>query len=167
MLGATPVDYREPDLWARLRELAPDGVDAVFDDMGGGGITESFRMLAPGGTLVSYGTASTRDVAGSSRTPVLKLVARLLLWNLLPNSRRAHFFNIWAGRRRADAFRARLRADLTQVFALLADGVVKAQVADRIPLSRAAEAMRLAESGTVTGKVVLVPDQEAPSGLQG
>ncbi|GAA5011730.1 medium chain dehydrogenase/reductase family protein [Actinopolymorpha pittospori] len=157
-LGATPVDYRDPDLWAHLRELAPDGVDAVFDHVGGEGILDSFRLLAPGGTLVSYGTASTRDDAGSSRMPVLKLVARLFLWNLLPNSRRAHFFNIWAGRGRPDAFRARLRADLGQVFALLADGVVKAQVAGRIPLSRAVEAMRLAESGTVTGKVVLVPD---------
>jgi NADPH2:quinone reductase len=44
------------------------------------------------------------------------------------------------------------------VFALLADGAITAQVAARIPLSRAAEAMRLAESGTVTGKVILVPD---------
>ncbi|MFC4607561.1 medium chain dehydrogenase/reductase family protein [Streptomyces maoxianensis] len=161
-LGVTPVDYRDPELRARLRQLAPHGVDAVFDHVGGDGIADSFRMLAPGGTLVSYGTASTRDVTGSSRVPVLKLFARLFLWNLLPNSRRAHFFNIWAGkRRRAGDFRTRIRADLAQVFALLADGTIKAQVAARIPLSGAAEAMRLAESGTVTGKVVLVPDRVA------
>ncbi|MFF4231857.1 medium chain dehydrogenase/reductase family protein [Streptomyces sp. NPDC001820] len=161
-LGVTPVDYRDPELRARLRQLAPHGVDAVFDHVGGDGIADSFRMLAPGGTLVSYGTASTRDVTGSSRVPVLKLFARLFLWNLLPNSRRAHFFNIWAGkRRRAGDFRTRIRTDLAQVFALLADGTIKAQVAARIPLSGAAEAMRLAESGTVTGKVVLVPDRVA------
>ncbi|MBT2388798.1 zinc-binding dehydrogenase [Streptomyces sp. ISL-1] len=161
-LGVTPVDYRDPELPARLRQLAPHGVDAVFDHVGGDGIADSFRMLAPGGTLVSYGTASTRDVTGSSRVPVLKLFARLFLWNLLPNSRRAHFFNIWAGkRRRAGDFRTRIRTDLAQVFALLADGTIKAQVAARIPLSGAAEAMRLAESGTVTGKVVLVPDRVA------
>ncbi|WP_405652540.1 medium chain dehydrogenase/reductase family protein [Streptomyces sp. RK9] len=158
-LGVTPVDYRDPDLYGRLRGLAPQGVAAVFDHVGGEGVVDSFRLLAPGGTLVSYGTASTRDAAGSSKAPVLKLFARLALWNALPNSRHAHFFNIWAGRRRLDAFRARLGADLGQVFALLAEGRLEPQVAARIPLSRAADAMRLAESGTVAGKVVLVPDE--------
>lgn len=158
-LGVTPVDYRDRDLHGRLRGLAPHGVRAVFDHVGGDGIVDSFRLLAPGGTLVSYGTASTRDAAGSSKAPVLKLFARLALWNALPNSRHAHFFNIWAGRRRVDAFRARLDADLGQVFALLAEGRLEPQVAARIPLSRAADAMRLAESGTVAGKVVLVPDE--------
>ncbi|MFD9872297.1 medium chain dehydrogenase/reductase family protein [Streptomyces niveus] len=157
-LGAVPIDYRTHDLGAEVRKIVPDGVDAVFDHIGGEGIVTSFGLLAPGGTLVSYGTASTRDVEGSSKWPVLKVVGRLQLWNALPNGRHAHFFNIWAGKRRADAFRARLRADLTEVLTLLADGAITPQVAARVPLSRAAEAMALAESGTVTGKVVLVPD---------
>ncbi|MEV0780687.1 medium chain dehydrogenase/reductase family protein [Streptomyces sp. NPDC050428] len=168
-LGAIPIDYRTPDLTAEVRKIAPDGVDAVFDHIGGEGIVASFGLLAPGGTLVSYGTASTRDAQGSSKLPVLKLIARLQLWNALPNGKSAHFFNIWAGKRRADAFQARLDADLTEVLTLLADGAVKPQVAARLPLSQAAEAMTLAESGTVTGKVVLVPDtaqdgHAAPSG---
>src|SRR6185503_18950629 len=60
-LGAIPVDYRNEDVPARVREIAPDGVAAVFDHVGGPGIADSWRMLAKGGTLVSYGTASTRD----------------------------------------------------------------------------------------------------------
>ncbi|MET7932081.1 medium chain dehydrogenase/reductase family protein [Streptomyces sp. NPDC005322] len=155
-LGATPVDYRDPDLPARVRTLAPGGVDAVFDHVGGEGIVDSFRLLARGGTLVSYGTAATRDVPGSSRAPVLKLLARLMLWNVLPNGRRAHFFNLWAGRRRLTAYQARVREDLGQVLALLASGDLTAHVAARLPLAEAAEGMRLAESSTVTGKVVLV-----------
>ena len=43
------------------------------------------------------------------------------------------------------------------MFALAAKGQIKAQVAARIPLTEAAKALTLAESGTVTGKVVLVP----------
>ncbi|MEU5692374.1 medium chain dehydrogenase/reductase family protein [Actinosynnema sp. NPDC020468] len=155
-LGAIPVDYRD-DVRARVRALAPDGVDAVFDHVGGPGLVDSYRLLARRGTLVSYGTASTRDEAGSSRLPVLKLFLRLLWWNARPDGHRAGFFNIWAGRRDADRFRAGLRRDLGEVFGLLARGELRAQVAARVPLERVAEAVALAESGTVAGKVVLVP----------
>jgi len=163
-LGATPVDYRDPDVYARIRELAPGGVDAVFDHVGGPGITESWRLLRRGGTLVSYGTAATKDDEGDSRLPVLKLLGRLAVWNLLPNGRSARFYNFWAGRRRIDAFRARLREDLTSVLRLLADGVLTAQVAARFPLSEAGAALALAESRTVAGKVVIVPDAPTPPG---
>ena len=156
-LGAEPVDYRAPDLEARIRALAPDGVAAVFDHVGGPGIATSWRLVARGGTLVSYGTAATRDVAGSSMRPVLALMAKLAWWNLAPNGRHATFYNIWAGARRKAEFRARLGEDLSAVFALLAKGELDAQVAARIPLDRAAEALELAESRTVVGKVVLVP----------
>jgi len=157
-LGAIPVDYRNEDVPARVREIAPDGVAAVFDHVGGPGIADSWRMLAKGGTLVSYGTASTRDVPGNPRLPVLKLLARLTAWNLLPNGRRATFFNLWAGRRlRPARYRAELRQDLTAVLRLLADGAIAAQVARTFPLTDAAAALRFAEAGGITGKVVLVP----------
>ena len=115
-LGAIPVDYRDPDLYARIRQLAPDGVDAVFDHVGGAGLVQSWRLLRRGGTLVNYGTASTKDETGDSQLPVLKLFARLMPWNYLPNGRSAHFYNFWAGRRpQPGAFRGRLAEDLTQV----------------------------------------------------
>ncbi|MGW4866470.1 medium chain dehydrogenase/reductase family protein [Streptomyces chartreusis] len=156
--GVAPVDYRAGDVAARIRELAPRGVAAVFDHVGGRGIVDSWRLLAPGGTLVSYGSASTRDDEGSKQWPVLKLLGRVWMWNALPNRRRAYFFNVWAGRALAkNRFRARLRTDLTQVFAALQRGEVSAQIAAQLPLTRVADAMRLAESGTVAGKVVLNP----------
>ncbi|MER5396016.1 medium chain dehydrogenase/reductase family protein [Streptomyces sp. NPDC002599] len=156
--GVIPVDYRTEDVAARVRELAPGGVDAVFDHVGGRSAVDSWHLLAPGGTLVSYGSASTRDDTGSKQWPVLKLLGRVWLWNALPNGRHAYFFNIWAGRSLSRTrFRARLRADLTQVFGALQRGDVTARIAARLPLSEAAEALRLAESGTVAGKVVLNP----------
>ncbi|GAB2905992.1 medium chain dehydrogenase/reductase family protein [Streptomyces heilongjiangensis] len=156
--GVVPVDYRAGDVAARIRALAPGGVDAVFDHVGGTGIVDSWRLLAPGGTLVSYGSAATRDDEGSGQWPVLRLLGRVWLWNALPNGRRAYFFNLWAGRALAkDRFRARLRADLTEVFAAYLRGDVTARIAARLPLGDIAEALRLAESGTVAGKVVLEP----------
>ncbi|MFI9503626.1 medium chain dehydrogenase/reductase family protein [Nocardia sp. NPDC052566] len=158
-LGATWIDYRG-DVTAQVRALAPNGVDAVFDHIGGPGIADSFGLLAPGGTLVSYGTASTKNDEGNSRLPVLRLFARLAWWNALPNKRNAHFYNIWAGKRNAARFRNRITEDLGAVFDLAATGTLHAQVAARIPLAEAGRAMELAESGTVTGKVVLVTDPE-------
>ncbi|ROR43361.1 medium chain dehydrogenase/reductase family protein [Kitasatospora cineracea] len=157
-LGVTPVDYRTGDVPAQVRRLAPGGVDAVFDHVGGRSVLDSWRLLAPGGTLVAYGSAATRDDTGSKQWPVLKVLARTWWWNALPNGRRAHFYNIWAGRTlRPARFRARLRADLTAVLDALRRGELTAPIAARLPLTDAAEALRLAESGTVTGKVVLVP----------
>ncbi|MFE9724218.1 medium chain dehydrogenase/reductase family protein [Streptomyces sp. NPDC005794] len=158
-LGATPVDYRDPDMYGRIRELAPDGVDAVFDHVGGAGVEQSWQLLRRGGTLVSYGTAATKDDEGNSQLPVLKLFARLAAWNSLPNGKSAHFYNFWAGKRRCQAsWQRRMTEDLTQVLRLVADGALAPQIAARIPLSDAASALTLAESHTVAGKVVIVPD---------
>ena len=157
-LGVTAIDYRAEDVAARVRELAPDGVAAVFDHVGGSGIADSWRMLARGGTLVSYGTAATKDVPGNPQMPVLKLLGRLAVWNVLPNGRRATFFNLWKGHRfRRDRFRAELRSDLERVMALLAEGAITPQIAARYPLEQAAEALRFAEAGGNTGKVLLLP----------
>lgn len=157
-MGVTPVDYRAANVPELVRQLAPGGVDAVFDHVGGPGIVDSWRMLAPGGTLVAYGSASTRDDSGSKQMPVLKILARTWMWNALPNGRHAYFFNIWAGHSLAkDRFRARLRTDLTAVFEALQRGDITAPIAARLPLDQAAEALRLAESGRVSGKIILTP----------
>ncbi|PJM93831.1 hypothetical protein CG719_20165 [Streptomyces sp. CB01373] len=157
-LDVIPVDYRDGDVSSRVRELAPAGVDAVFDHVGGRSVIDSWHLLAPGGTLVAYGSASTRDDTGSKQWPVMKILARAWLWNTLPNGRHAHFYNIWAGRAlNKNRFRACLRADLTEVFAAVRRGDVTARIAAQLPLAKAAAALRLAESGTVSGKVVLTP----------
>jgi NADPH:quinone reductase-like Zn-dependent oxidoreductase len=156
--GVTPVDYRTEDIPARVRQLAPGGVDAVFDHVGGKSLTDSWHLLAPGGTVVAYGSASTRDESGSKQWPVLKLLGRVWMWNVLPNGRHAYFYNVWAGKALSkDRFRARLRDDLTQVFTALQQGRIRPAVAARFPLAQAAEALRLAESGTIAGKIILEP----------
>ena len=52
----------------------------------------------------------------------LRLYLRLQLWNVLPNRRGAHFFDLWSGRRRTETFRRALHDDLAELFGLLADG---------------------------------------------
>ncbi|WP_423744465.1 medium chain dehydrogenase/reductase family protein (plasmid) [Haladaptatus sp. SPP-AMP-3] len=152
-LGAIPLEYRNDDVPARVRELARDGVDAVFDHVGGPGLTDSWRMLGSGGTLVSYGVAGTLDAKGHRLRPFVPIVARLLFWKLLPNGRDATFYYV-------DRWPKYFREDVTKLFDLLARGELDATIDEQFPLSRASEALEKLESGKVTGKVVLVPDGE-------
>ena len=158
--GVEPVDYADlPGLEVRVRALAPDGVDAVFDNVGGPTVRSSWRLLARGGTLVSYGIASGRDARRSMLSQFATHLPRLLWWGLLPNGRSTTFYDVWAGHRlRPARFRARLHHDLGHLFGLLAGGAVAAPVAARFPLAEIAAAMRLAESRTVRGKVVVLPE---------
>jgi NADPH:quinone reductase-like Zn-dependent oxidoreductase len=87
-------------------------------------------------------------------------MAKVLWWNAAPNGRSAHFYNLWSGRSAREAFQRRLHHALTEVLSRLAEGQLRAQVGGIVPLERAAEAFRLAESGSVVGKVVLVPTSE-------
>ena len=149
-LGAIPLDYRSEDVPRRVREISSGGVDAVFDHVGGPGLVDSWRTLRRGGTLVAYGSASTLDEPGHWLRPYLPIFGRVLLWNALPNGRRATFYYVQRWPRL-------FREDFSTVLSLLADGKIEARVARRMPLESASEALRLVVSGEVSGKVVLVP----------
>jgi NADPH:quinone reductase-like Zn-dependent oxidoreductase len=159
-----PVDYREPDLTGRIRELAPDGVDAVFDHLGGKSVDQSYRLLNRTGTLVAYSIASSLDDKSPVLLTFMTLLSKLAFWNYLPTGRHASFYNVWAGAgkpgsAKREAFRARIRTDLTRVFELQRDGKLTAQIAARYPLSEVAAAVALSESAnrTALGKIILIP----------
>jgi len=162
-MGVEPVDYSTPDLAARVRTLAPSGVDVAFDHLGLVSCRLSFDLLAPEGRLISYGVASELRSGRKASlftliTIFLQLLAQLTLWNVLPNSRRASFYDFWAGHRVArTTFRRRFQDDLTALLGLLHQGAITPHVAARFPLQEAAAAMELAESRTVQGKVVILP----------
>ena len=81
-----------------------------------------------------------------------------LVVNALPNGKRASFYYLWSGHTvRPARFRKRTREAIDAVLGLLADGTLTPQVAGTFPLTQVREAMALAESRTVRGKVVLLP----------
>ncbi|MFF1689008.1 MULTISPECIES: NADP-dependent oxidoreductase [unclassified Streptomyces] len=62
-LGVEPVTYGE-GLTERVRALAPEGLDAAFDTVGGEALKVSADLLAPGGRLASIADASVVDLGG-------------------------------------------------------------------------------------------------------
>ncbi|ROR80461.1 NADPH:quinone reductase [Plantibacter flavus] len=156
--GVIPVDYADPELAARVRELAPNGVAAVFDNVGGETTRTAFGLLARGGTLVTYSIISAVGGTGPLMVPFLRAIGQALLWTALPNGRSSTFYDLWAGHRlRPARFRRHLEADLGEVFRLLEHGDITANIAARFPLTEIVAAMELAESRTLNGKVVLHP----------
>ncbi|SMQ63199.1 NADPH:quinone reductase [Plantibacter sp. VKM Ac-1784] len=156
--GVIPVDYADPELATRVRELVPNGVDAVFDNVGGQTTRTAFGLLARGGTLVTYSIISTVGGTGPLMAPFLLAIGQALLWTALPNGRSSTFYDLWAGHRfRPARFRRHLEADLGEVFRLLEHGDITANIAARFPLTEIVAAMELAESRTLNGKVVLHP----------
>ena len=155
-LGAVPIDYRNENVPKRVREISPEGVDAVFDHVGGPGLVDSYRMLRRGGTLITYGSASTLDGSGHWIQPYLPIFARVFLWSAMPNGRRAKFYYV----KRWPKF---FQEDLSTVLSLLAGGQIEAHATTRLPLEEASAALGLLASGRASGKVVLVPSSEMNS----
>ena len=156
--GAIPVDYAAPNLAAAVRDIAPGGVDAVFDNIGGETSRTAFALLARGGTLVTYAILAAVSGTGPLMAPFIRAIGQALLWTALPNGKRATFYDLWAGHKyRPARFRRHLEHDLGAVLELLRAGTITANIAARFPLAEVVAALELAESRTLNGKVILLP----------
>jgi len=150
--GATPIDYHTEDLGARARTLTGDGVDAVFDPVGGAGqLWRSYRTLRKGGRLIWFGVAATRD-KGLLVIPLTLLMVFLL--KLLPGGKQTPLSPNLA--EFAPAHPDWYHDTLAELFGLLAEGKIEPVVAARFPLAEAARAHERLEQGGHAGKVVLV-----------
>lgn len=155
-LGATPIDYRTEDFVARIISSTGDGVDAVFDPIGGGRqLWRSYRALRPGGRLVWFGVAATsRD---GLRVIPISLLTRTAI-AAIPDGKRAPMPpnpakpNDW------------YRDTLSTLLDYVAAGKLKPLVAARIPLFEAASAHELLDRGGHAGKLVLITDPSREAG---
>ena len=91
-LAVKPLDYRAPDFAADVRRLTPDGVRAAFNPLGLGSARRSFQLLAQGGTLAAYGMAEDLKSSRWMLGQFLALFSQMIVWNTLPDSRRAMVF---------------------------------------------------------------------------
>jgi NADPH2:quinone reductase len=161
-LGGIPIDYQHQDFVTEIRRRTREGVDAVFDGIGGTHIWRSRKALRPGGTVVAYGlTSSLRGGRLASGRPGRRHRFRGIAifgvyiaggW-LLPSQRRVVLYSIqWLKRLRPAWF----RQDLIALFDLLQQKKFKPLIAQRFPLAEARHAQELLAKGGVIGKIVLV-----------
>jgi NADPH:quinone reductase len=161
-LGGVPIDYEHQDFVKEIHRLTGEGVDVVFDSMGGAHIWRSREALRPGGRVVAYGlTGSLRGgrlasgrSGGRHRYRALAIFGLYIAggW-VLPGRRRVVPYSIqWLKRARPELF----RQDSIALFDLLRQQKLKPLIARRFPLTEARQAHELLGKGGVIGKIVLV-----------
>lgn len=164
-LGATPIDYRSEDFVERVRKLTNgEGVDAVFDPIGGANWRRSARALKRGGHLVTYGMSAMLEANGlQRRLAAVSSFAQLGWLKLVPNGRRASFYSITGLEKKHPEW---FRADLERLFRLCASGEIEPVIGKRLTLDETAQAHELLENADVRGKIVLTTDRaEEESGV--
>lgn len=150
--GAIPIDYQHEDFVARIHELTGDGVDVVFDPIGGRHYRRSFDALRPGGRLIGYGLQAALPDGKRNLLAFLRAMVqmpRFSPFGLLPSSRGVFGYGI---NTRPDWH----HDDLSTLVRLLIERKIQPLVAARFPLREAAHAHELLGNGGVQGKVVLV-----------
>jgi NADPH2:quinone reductase len=137
------IDYAREDLKERVKQLtAGNGVDVVYDPIGGGYAETALRGTAWNGRYLVVGFAS-------GEIPKIPLNLVLL--------KGCQIVGVFWG-----AFTAREperhRANVAELMAWFRAGKIRPHVSATYPLERAAEALNAMAERRVMGKVVLVPD---------
>ncbi len=147
-LGAdVTIDYHEQDFVEAVREATEGhGADVVLDNMGASYLARNVDVLADGGRLVVIGMQGGRKAE-------LDLSA-------LMRKRGAVISTALRGRPTGE--KATICAAVVEhVWPLVADGTIRPIIEQTIPLAEVATAHALMESGSHTGKIVLVTAPEA------
>jgi NADPH2:quinone reductase len=161
-LGGIPIDYQHQDFVKEIHRRTSDGVDVVFDGIGGSNLWRSRQALRPGGKVVVYGfTAKLREgrlasgrSGGRHRFREAAILGLYIARNwFLPGRKRMVPYSIQTLKRLKPAL---FRQDLITLFDLLQQQKIKPLIAQRLPLAEARHAQELLGEGGVIGKIVLV-----------
>ncbi len=147
--GAIPIDYRTQDFIEVIRNTEPDGLDYVFEGMGGAQGDRALTVLRHGGKLVAY-------AAPVGLSSILKDAWKLAKINLLSKDKSAEFYGITALYLRD---KKPFMEDLPLLFNMLMEGKIKPVIAAKLPLLEARKANEMLESGQVTGNLVLLASE--------
>ena len=155
--GATALDGRSEDLADQVRQLAPEGVDAVLDGVGGPSRAVVAATLRHGGILVGFGFAgpaaqvAVRTPENADHPARAFAEAQAILEAVRTSGNRAEEYEVGTAR---DMDRAAYDHDLNALADLVATGRLHPEVR-AFPLEAVAQAHTEIDAGRVTGRVVL------------
>ncbi len=155
-LGGEPIDYKSVDFTARIHELAEDGLDAVFDPVGGANLRRSYSVLRKGGRLVAYGVSSAVDGGTFS---MLQTIFLSFLYRLFKRGKSFHFYSITSSKFSSIE---NVKEDMTKIFTLLSENKIKPVIGARLKLEEAAKAHEMIDNSAVAGKIILLSASEEP-----
>ncbi len=148
-MGAIPIDYKNQDFAKVINKKEPNGIDAVFDPMGGDYFPRSLGVLKKKGTLVGFGFQNS--ASGNGGNMILDFL-KIQLWNLLPTKPSANFYLITSMRKKHPKW---FQEDLSTLFKLLSDKKIKPEIGKIMTLDQAVEAHKLVENAEIEGKIIL------------
>ncbi|MDI3282935.1 NADP-dependent oxidoreductase [Polyangium sp. 15x6] len=122
-----PIDYRAGDVRAAVRAIAPEGVDVVFDCVGGATQASSYELVKPGGRLVSVVDTPNADEAKA------RGIREAYYHFVEPNAE-----------------------ELAKLGELLDAGKIRTHVSSILPFAEAVLAQEKSREGRTRGKAVLV-----------
>jgi NADPH:quinone reductase-like Zn-dependent oxidoreductase len=145
-LGAIPIDYHTQDFVEVLHQAEPDGLDFVFDGMGGAESQRGLAVLRNGGKLVAYAPPTGPGM-------LLLGALKMIFINLKRKGGKVESYGISALYARD---KKPFMEDLPQLFKLLEEGQIKPIISYKFSILEAGKASQLLESGTVIGNIVLL-----------
>lgn len=142
--GATPIDYHTQNFVDVIHQLEPEGIDAIFDGVGGDYIPQGMSILRRGGIFVEYGNPLTYS-------GMFRLLWQVIASTLRPDGKRISVYGN-SSRLSMKPF----REDWATLFKYLEEGKIKPIIHQKFPILEAPQANRLLESGQVVGNIVLL-----------
>lgn len=154
-MGVTPIDYRNDNVEEKIQSITGgEGVDIVFDAIGGENCFRAYPVVKEGGRLVSFGASFA--LAGNDPQ-----ISEVYFWwrasmalNFISNSKKVLTYAISSYKE--ENHNCYLE-DLEQILNLLAEKKINPLIDRTMPLHETATAHKLLDSKSVVGKIVLVP----------
>lgn len=152
------IDKSSEDLWKKIEEYAPEGVDLAFDANGFETLKQSYKHLAPCGKLMCYGFHSMFPKQGGKvNWPKLVIdflkTPRFNPLEMTSQNKSLITFNLSFLFHRQDL----LKEAMDDLLKWLNEGKLLPPITKSYPMEKIGEAHRDLESGKTIGKLVLVP----------
>jgi len=134
-----PINYKRNEYEEVVKNLTRgEGVDAVFEMLGGEHTARSLRCLRDFGRVIQYGTATGKSPQIDLRAMYAKSASVQGLWLTYLSQKRDIMEPAWK-----------------QLWQWISEGKLTPQIGHLLPFDRAVEAYRLLEEGKNYGKIVV------------